>query len=434
MSQSPPSSDATNLRLVLGDWTALGVDAGTVRQAVFVHEQGIPLELEWDEWDARSEHCVAYDGAVPVGTGRLLPDGHIGRMAVLKSHRGARAGGLILERLIERGRQMGHRSFELSAQQYVSRFYRRHGFVQIGQPYDEVGIAHVRMRLDDALPAQSRVVEREWQTAASDGCALYQREWLPGDDSPAGSIYLLHGLGEHIGRYGALARWLCGMGWQVRGHDHRGHGRSQGRRGVLRRQDDLLDDAWSLLSEFDRQTGRKAVLIGHSMGGLLAAQLATRHQSALRALVLSSPGLDAGLSRLTRLQIRIMNALAPELAVPNGLAVDRLSHDSAVVSAYRNDPLTHNRVTGRLMDWFLRAGVEVMAGAPAMSIPALLLVAGDDHLVDSQASRRFVERAAPRLVTMKWYDGLYHELFNERAADRSRVLDDLRGWLAALPK
>ncbi|MGD9945836.1 MAG: GNAT family N-acetyltransferase [Burkholderiaceae bacterium] len=145
MNGKPAHGSAVSLRC--GDWALLGADAGAVRSAVFVVEQGIPAEEEWDSRDADSLHCVAYaaDGT-PVGTGRLLPDGHIGRMAVLADWRSAGIGSLILLRLIEQGDARGHRMLELSAQCAVEGFYRRHGFSPVGEPYDEVGIAHVRMQ------------------------------------------------------------------------------------------------------------------------------------------------------------------------------------------------------------------------------------------------------------------------------------------------
>ncbi len=130
-----------------GDWSALSADASAVRIEVFVREQGIPAEEEWDERDAVSVHCVAYSAAgTPVGTGRLLPDGHIGRMAVLPAWRSAGVGAQILQRLVELGAAHGHRVLELSAQRSAEAFYRRHGFVAFGEPYDEVGIAHICMR------------------------------------------------------------------------------------------------------------------------------------------------------------------------------------------------------------------------------------------------------------------------------------------------
>ena len=134
------------LELRVGDWNTLGADAGAVRTEVFVREQGIPAELEWDEWDALSIHCVAYDGGRAVATGRLLPDGHIGRMAVLADARRGGIGGRVLQRLIEAAVARGDAEVLLNAQAYVAGFYRRHGFEAFGEPFDEVGIPHVAMR------------------------------------------------------------------------------------------------------------------------------------------------------------------------------------------------------------------------------------------------------------------------------------------------
>lgn len=136
-----------SIRLETGDWATLGADAGGVRTEVFVREQGIPAEPEWDEDDARSLHCVAYQDDRPIATGRLLPDGHIGRMAVLAAHRRTGVGGMILRRLVDAARDRGDAHVELSAQSYVVDFYARHGFVAQGAPYDEVGIPHQRMTL-----------------------------------------------------------------------------------------------------------------------------------------------------------------------------------------------------------------------------------------------------------------------------------------------
>ncbi len=107
------------IRLVTGDWATLGAHAARVRVDVFVREQGIPRELEWDEWDARSLHCVAYLGDEPIATGRLLPDAHVGRMAVLAAHRRSGVGGRILQALIGAARERGDPRVELSAQSYV---------------------------------------------------------------------------------------------------------------------------------------------------------------------------------------------------------------------------------------------------------------------------------------------------------------------------
>ncbi|MEQ1582007.1 MAG: GNAT family N-acetyltransferase [Steroidobacteraceae bacterium] len=131
----------------LADWDTLREHARAVRPAVFVVEQRVPVELEWDEMDAMSWHAVAYDAdGAAVGTGRLLPDGHIGRMAVLKSARGAGVGGAILEGLMAKAAELGYRELILNSQTVAMPFYARFGFVPEGDEFMEAGIPHRVMR------------------------------------------------------------------------------------------------------------------------------------------------------------------------------------------------------------------------------------------------------------------------------------------------
>jgi predicted GNAT family N-acyltransferase len=129
-----------------GDWRALGPDAARVRQAVFVQEQEIPPEEEWDRHDAAAVHAVVFDGAEAVATGRLLAEPRIGRMAVLAAYRREGLGGRILEHLVARAAARGDPQVELAAQSYVCAFYERHGFERFGEPFDDAGIPHQWMR------------------------------------------------------------------------------------------------------------------------------------------------------------------------------------------------------------------------------------------------------------------------------------------------
>jgi predicted GNAT family N-acyltransferase len=129
--------------LKLADWSVLCQQARAVRYAVFVVEQGVPVELEWDDMDAVSWHAVAYDAeGNPIGTGRLLPDGHIGRMAVLKASRGAGIGSAILDGLMAKAMDLGYRDLILNAQTVAIPFYARYGFVPEGDEFMEAGIPH----------------------------------------------------------------------------------------------------------------------------------------------------------------------------------------------------------------------------------------------------------------------------------------------------
>jgi len=137
----------TTLRF--GDWAAMQADAKPIRMEVFVQEQNVPADLEMDDRDAVCLHAVAYDDAgKPLGTGRLLPDGHIGRMAVLRSARGAGVGGAILKALMDQARERGDDKVVLSAQTHAAEFYLAHGFAMAGDVFYEAGIPHIEMHYE----------------------------------------------------------------------------------------------------------------------------------------------------------------------------------------------------------------------------------------------------------------------------------------------
>jgi len=134
------------MRVELMSWEQARPHAAPIRFTVFVEEQRVPADIELDEHDASCVHAVAFDGERAVGTGRLLPDGHIGRMAVLKEARNRGVGALMLGKLMDRAKELGFAEVALSAQIHASRFYRRHGFAEEGPEYMEAGIRHQAMR------------------------------------------------------------------------------------------------------------------------------------------------------------------------------------------------------------------------------------------------------------------------------------------------
>jgi len=140
------STPAPGLRIALSDWAAAAVEASRIRLEVFVREQAVPLELELDRWDPLSVHALATAAGGAVGTARLLPDGHIGRMAVLRAWRRRGAGRALLDALLEEAGRAGHREAIVNAQTYVVGFYERAGFTVCSEVFDEAGIPHVEMR------------------------------------------------------------------------------------------------------------------------------------------------------------------------------------------------------------------------------------------------------------------------------------------------
>jgi alpha-beta hydrolase superfamily lysophospholipase len=267
-----------------------------------------------------------------------------------------------------------------------------------------------------------------------DGNATFTREWEPpGGVARRGSILLVHGLGEHSGRYDHVARRLAAIGLAVSGYDLRGHGRSAGPRGAMPSDDALLDDLRFVFEDADRRgraagDGAAPLLLGHSLGGTLAARATAGGWVRPRALILSSPALALHVDAARRAVLGLARWLIPDRALPNALPVAKLSHDPAEVSAYRSDELVHDRITPRMYGFLADAGAAVRRDAAQLSVPTLLLAAGDDGIVDARGARELAA-ALPASATARIYDGLYHEIFNEREPDRSRVLDDLVAWV-----
>ena len=272
---------------------------------------------------------------------------------------------------------------------------------------------------------------REHSLSAADGTPLYVADWPIGAAAAAGNgIVLMHGLGEHCGRYAQVARVFNDCGYSVRSYDHRGHGRSGGARGDVPGADALLQDAKIVIDDFAQNLSAPPLLLGHSLGGLFAACYATHALSPLGGLILSSPALRIRLSGAQKLLLRVLGAIAPGFGIPNGLKSKYLSHRQEVVDAYDSDPLVHPKISARLLRAMLEAIAFTQARASTLSVNTLLLVAGDDHLVDASGSDEFFRNLAPGVGTMHRYAGFYHELFNE--VEAGRVFDDMRTWLEQL--
>jgi alpha-beta hydrolase superfamily lysophospholipase len=237
---------------------------------------------------------------------------------------------------------------------------------------------------------------------------------------------LVHGLGEHSGRYLALAEWLQAGGDTVHAYDQRGHGLSSGARGHIARPMQLVEQ----LVEVIEGLATPVHLFGHSLGGLVAAAAVARGLIQPRALVLSSPALALPLKPWQRTAVRWLPRIAPDLTLGNGLDTDQLSHDPQVVDAYRNDPLVHDRISARLGEFLATEGRRVIDRAPQWSTPTLLLYAGADRLVDPTGSCAFAAAAPKDSVQSVEFPTLRHEIFNELA--REPVFMALADWLAAV--
>ncbi len=278
---------------------------------------------------------------------------------------------------------------------------------------------------------------------ASDGENLALYRWVDEESSKEaakqaqairGVVLLVHGLGEHAGRYDAVASILRSWGFEVRGYDQRGHGQSGGKPGTLPALDSLLTDLEDVMDDVRSCYPKEPlILLGHSLGGLVASRFVSLKRRPVDALVLSSPALDAGLGAVQRLLLAVLPGLLPNLTVGNGLNAQYLSHDAQVIRAYQADRLVHNRMSPRLGKFIATAGPAVLAAAFTWRVPTLLMYAGDDKLVNPNGSRRFAKAAAaspsvvPGCVTAQCFDGMYHELFNE--LQPAPVFMALKAWL-----
>ena len=294
---------------------------------------------------------------------------------------------------------------------------------------------------------------------ARDGENLALYEWtLDGEDSasgpqrlpPRGVVLMVHGLGEHACRYEHVAEKLLHWGFAVRAYDQRGHGESGGARGVLPHTTALLDDLAEVVDDTRvrcmrlppmrhvqgaAQTRVPLILLGHSLGGLVVSRFVSLNTRPVDGLVMSSPALDAGLSRWQKLLLGIAPRLTPNLCIGNGLNPHYISHDAQVVRKYRADRLVHNRISPRLGSFIATAGPATVEAAARWSTPTLLMYAGADRLVNPAGSRAFAQRAAsspsvkPGTVSATCFDKLYHEIFNE--AEATPVFNALKSWLDA---
>lgn len=267
--------------------------------------------------------------------------------------------------------------------------------------------------------------------SASDGSRLALYDWPV--EGATRAVLLVHGLGEHAGRYELLARWLNAQRVSVRAFDLYGHGHSSGARGGLAREGQLpehLGEIAAAMAAEPALASRPLIVIGHSLGGLIVASAIRRGLLRPRLAVLSSPALAVRMASWQRAVVKVLPHLVPQLTLGNGLDPHMLSHDPKVVADYVADPLVHDRICARLGAFVALEGEAVRAEATSWSTPTLLLYAGDDRAVDPAGSRAFSARAPASVVKSRCYERMYHEIFNE--PDRALVLNDLGTALAAV--
>lgn len=256
---------------------------------------------------------------------------------------------------------------------------------------------------------------------------LFAAEWPV--QNPKAVIALVHGQGEHIGRYAHLAEWYNRHGIAVVGLDHQGYGRSEGKRGHAKNLQVLLDDIGLLLDETrKRYTDVPLFLYGHSMGGGLVLNYVTRRKPTLTGLIATGPWIRLAFEApaIKVLAGKILRKIFPALTLPTGLDVCFLSRDQTVVQAYQNDPLVHDRLS-------TAAGIALLEGAEwldrfegAVSMPVLLQHGGADQITSPAATRAFSDRVTGNVLHREW-QGLFHEIHNEK--EQEEVFEYTLNWM-----
>jgi alpha-beta hydrolase superfamily lysophospholipase len=261
------------------------------------------------------------------------------------------------------------------------------------------------------------------------GVRIVYDVWTP-DTPPRAVVVLSHGLGEYARRYDHVAQRFGEDGLVTYALDHRGHGRSGGKRVLVRDISEYTADFDTLVRIATREHhGLKCILLGHSMGGGIVFAYGVERPDNYDLMVLSAPAVAAQelLNPLMAFAAKGLGAVLPGVPVQE-LDVDAISRDPAVVEAYKSDPLVyHGRVPFGIGRALLQVGETMPQRAPALHAPLLVVHGGDDRLIPLDGSRRLVECVGSTDVELKVYPGLYHEVFNE--PERDQVLDDVVSWI-----
>lgn len=278
--------------------------------------------------------------------------------------------------------------------------------------------------------------------AGSGETKIFWQAWLPpavretAEERKSRPLILLaHGLGEHSSRYGSLVNQLLYRGYPVFALDHRGHGRSEGKRGHITSFSEYLEDLKTLQALAMEKTGKsRVVLIGHSLGGLIALAYALENQGMLAGVVASGPALKfkVQVPWIKAFLGKTLSRILPALTMDNGLDPAHLSHDPKVVQDYIQDPLVHKKVSAR---WFTEVNARMewaLAQAHQLSLPVLLIHGSDDQLTDPRATETFAQKVGSTRKKLIIYPGFYHESFNE--VEKEKVLRDLENWLSEITK
>lgn len=278
----------------------------------------------------------------------------------------------------------------------------------------------------------------EFTRTTPDGQELYYQGWTPAGAAaaqPKGVVCLVHGLGEHTGRYAHVGAALNAAGYALLGFDQRGHGKTAGARGVTAPFDRMMDDVGLLLDEAgQRFAGKPRFLYGHSMGGNWVLNYALRRKPTIAGVVATSPGLRTAFKPPAAKVFagKVLCKVAPAFVMPNGLELAAISRDAAVIKAYQADPLVHDKMSARLgMDILQQGEWAIEHAAEFPPIPLLLVHGSRDRLTSAPATEEFAKKvkaaASRQNVTLKLWPECYHETHND--PEKDQVIAYMIAWL-----
>lgn len=269
-----------------------------------------------------------------------------------------------------------------------------------------------------------KIQDISWQNNA--GLKIFARSWIP-EEKVKASILLVHGLGEHIGRYEHVAEAFTRAGFAMLGFDLPGHGQTGGQRGYCSYEEAMQDIDCLMAEANSRFPSQPKFIYGHSLGGAIVLYYTLMRSPAVAGTIVTSPSLGVKTPGWKVALARTMSQVYPSFALSNGLDRQNLSHDPGIIQAYGADPLVHDRVTTRLGWDALSIGPKIVSMAGSYPVPLLLMQGTEDHIVSVQAVDEFAKNAPKDKITYKRWEGLYHETHNE--PQKAQVIQAMVDWI-----
>jgi alpha-beta hydrolase superfamily lysophospholipase len=258
---------------------------------------------------------------------------------------------------------------------------------------------------------------------------LFYQGYLP-TESPIGVLLIIHGLAEHIGRYMNIVDYFVPRGYAIYGFDQRGHGQSEGMRGYVERFSYYIDDTKAFFDIVRGEHPSKSFFIlGHSVGGLIATTYSLNYSNELDGLILSGVTIKPGesLSPVKIMLARLFSKVIPKVGI-DVIDASAISQDQAVIKEYINDPLVYRgKISSRLGAELIKAMQVLTNHISNIQLPILIMSGSVDRLSNPEGSRFLYNRISSIDKTIKFYDGFYHEIFNEPR--RNQVFNDMENWL-----